>query len=100
MSTVTNSRGVEVHVYASLGEAVEAEVVAPIQAGLSADEDARVLFDVDGIAEAVLEWHTEHVERDGELVEWLPSAGYCNGLDGEPESFWTVVQAHAREVQA
>lgn len=94
-------------VYSSFADAVNMEIVEPIAAGLDADEDARDLFDVDAIADELIEWHTEYVERGGELVEWLPGNGYRLTLGSDPDDeahwgddrsgeFWAVVERHRR----
>lgn len=94
---VTNSHGVRVQVYSTWAEAVNMEVVEPLAATLDGGENPADLYDVEAIAERVLEWHTEWVERDGEQVEWLPLNGFCNSLSDDPDEFWTVVADHQRE---
>lgn len=97
MSTVTNSRGVEVRVYSTRAEAVNMEVVEPLAAGLDAGEEPGDLFDVEAIAERVVEWHTEWADWHGQDVEWLPLNGFCSSLSDDPDEFWTVVADHQRE---
>lgn len=89
---VTNSKGIRVHVYSNYVEAFNAEVLAPIEAGLSSGEVADVVFNLDAIADAVLEWHTDG--RDGS--EWLPGCGYCSSLSDDPAEFWAIVSDNER----
>lgn len=95
MNVVTNSRGVNVRVYSTYPEAATAEVVEPIDAGLVGDEEARQLFDVAAIADAVLEYHVEHINQrrpDGRVG--LPLNGYCSALVDDPAEFWELVADH------
>lgn len=90
---VTNSKGVRVRVYSPYREAFDAEVLAPIEAGLSSGEVADVVFNLDAIADAVLEWHTEWIDKDS---VWLPGCGYCSSLGDDPAEFWAIVADNER----
>ncbi len=73
--------------YSTRDEAIQRGVVEPIQAGLDAGEDARELFDVEAIADAVVL----------SMAEWFPAGrGYVIGCS--PEEFWAIVQDNARPV--
>jgi len=78
--------------YSTKPEAVQAEVIAPIEAsGMVAD--ARAEFDVDAIADRVIAFE-DGVDAGG--VTHLNRQGfYCTV---EPGEFWQVVAAHAFEV--
>lgn len=57
-------------------------------------------FDVDAIADELVEWHACYIERDGETVEWLPGNGFYiqqfadDAERGDAESFWELVASH------
>ncbi len=92
-----NTRCVEVNVYSTRAEAEQRLIVEPIQAGLDPGEDATELFDVEAIANQVIEWHTELRWRNGRWQEWLPAAGFCSALGDDPAEFWEVVAANRIE---
>ncbi len=62
-----------------------------------ADTLTRPLFDVEAIANQVIEWHTELRWRNGRWQEWLPAAGFCSALGDDPAEFWEVVAANRIE---
>lgn len=93
-----NSRGTNVHVFATYNDAVQALIIDPIQAGLEPGEDARQLFVIDLIADECIEWHTEHrTDHAGQEVEWLPGCGWCSALGDDPQEFWNIAWAHKVE---
>ena len=87
MNVVTNTQGIEVQLFSTHDEAVQMIVREPL-AEFEGD------FDVDAIADAAIEWHTEYVERDGQTVEWLPGNGFCSALDDDPDTFWRLAFDH------
>lgn len=95
----TNSRGIKVAVYSTRAEAEQREIVEPIQAGLEPGEDATRMFNIEAIAEQVIEWHTETRWRNGREQEWLPGCGFCSALGDDPSEFWQLVQANRIEAR-
>lgn len=73
------------------------EAVNSLRDTIGADADD---FDLDAIADELVEWHTCHTERDGETVEWLPGNGYyirqfaADVEHGDSELFWELVASH------
>ncbi|MFE8935515.1 hypothetical protein [Micrococcus luteus] len=70
--------------YATRDEAIEREVIAPIEAGDV--EDARAEFDVEAIADTVLQGH-----GGGYALR----SAFTDEATG-PEEFWAVVLKHSR----
>ena len=92
MTTITNSQGNQVQVYASRADAIHFEIILQIEAGdATADE-----YDIDAIAEEVLEWHDEEIlDSEGKPAVWLPASGYCSSLAADDDyTFWAAVEAY------
>lgn len=79
--------------YATRADAIEAEVVAPIEAGHV--DSARAEYEVDAIGDQVLYFHDAY-DEDSDTYR-LDQQGYRLKPDFlDPEEFWTVVKAHAK----
>lgn len=90
MTTIFNTAGIEVTAYSTWDEAVQALVIEPL--GEYADE-----FDVDAIAEEVIEAVDRYVTRGGKRFQTFH--GYAYGLADDADNnyvdFWAIVEKHA-----
>lgn len=79
-------------IYTTHTDAVDAEIIAPIENG---GEGTREEFDIDAIAEEVIEWTSEEVPGQPGVIN-ANTAGFRlrEGLD--TEGFWAIVAKHAR----
>lgn len=84
MTTIINFHGLEVTVYSTKNDAVQAEIIDPIEA---TGEASAAEFDIDAIANAVLEFHDA---RDEQGTQRLDEMGYYPDVD--EQTFWAVVE--------
>lgn len=77
-------------IYATLNDATQAEVIAPIEA-TGIVPNARAEYDVPALQDAVIVWH-EHYNADGTLD--LNGTGFTRRPDLTAEQFWDLVQRH------
>ena len=93
MTTITNSQGASVNVYATWADAVYYEIASVIEAGGASRDE----FDLDAIAAEILEWHDEMItDSNGDPAIWMPATGYCCNIGPDDDyTFWATVEAHA-----